>query len=134
MVIDKKRKRSDGHAKRPKASGANPKRQKTSAAKRVTSVDSLKWKSVDVPEMFDDAEGFYGLEEVEGVDIVRDGGTVKFVSLINLSMDHCCCSHPLPRLPLPSSLMVRSLGGLMTRPKKLGTCLTRTPHPRPQKQ
>jgi len=134
MVIDKKRKRPDGHTKRPKASGVNPKRQKTSAAKRVTSVDSLKWKSVDVPEMFDDAEGFYGLEEVEGVDIVRDGGTVKFVSLINLSMDYCGCSHPLPRWPLPPSLMVRSLEGLKTRLKKLGTCPTRTPHPLPQKQ
>ncbi|KAK3900898.1 P-loop containing nucleoside triphosphate hydrolase protein [Staphylotrichum tortipilum] len=80
MVVEKKRKRSDGQAKRPKAPGANPKRQKTNAAKRVTSVDSLKWKSVELPEMFDDAEGFYGLEEVEGVDIVRDGETVKFVA------------------------------------------------------
>lgn len=81
MVIDKKRKRSDGHAKRTKASAAAPKRQKSNAGKKVTSVDALSWKSVDVPEMFDDAEGFYGLEEVEGVEIVRDGDTVKFVSL-----------------------------------------------------
>src|SRR5690348_14812793 len=62
MVIDKKRKRSEGHAKRPKASGAAPKRQKSNVGKKVTSVDALSWKSVDVPEMFDDAEGFYGLE------------------------------------------------------------------------
>ena len=85
MVIDKKRKRSEGHAKRPKASGAASKRQKSNAGKKVTSVDALSWKSVDVPEMFDDAEGFYGLEEVEGVDIVRDGNTVKFVRLPFLS-------------------------------------------------
>ncbi|KAK4042346.1 P-loop containing nucleoside triphosphate hydrolase protein [Parachaetomium inaequale] len=80
MAIDKKRKRSDGQGKRPKAPGASSKRQKSNAGKRVTSVNSLAWKSVEVPEMFDDAEGFYGLEEVEGVDIVREGDTVKFVA------------------------------------------------------
>lgn len=80
MVADKKRKRSEGQDKRIKAPVAGSKRQKTNAGKRVTSVNSLAWKSVDVPEMFDDAEGFYGLEEVEGVDVVRDGNTVTFVS------------------------------------------------------
>jgi ATP-dependent RNA helicase DDX24/MAK5 len=44
------------------------------------SVNALSWKTVDVPEMFDDAEGFYGLEVVEGVDIVKKDGTVQFVS------------------------------------------------------
>ncbi|KAK4157072.1 P-loop containing nucleoside triphosphate hydrolase protein [Chaetomidium leptoderma] len=82
MVADKKRKRAEGHGKRSKATGATPKRQKSNAGKRVTRVDSLAWKSVEVPEMFDDAEGFYGLEEVEGVDIVRDGDTVKFVAAV----------------------------------------------------
>jgi hypothetical protein len=69
-----KRKRSDGHGKRSKG-------QKNNAGKRVTRVDSLAWTSVDVPEMFDDAEGFFGLEEVEGVDVVREGDVVKFVSV-----------------------------------------------------
>ena len=32
--------------------------------------------------MFEDAEGFFGLEEVEGVDVVRDGDIVKFVRII----------------------------------------------------
>lgn len=74
MGVNNKRKRTDGHGKRAKS-------QKDNAGKRVTSIDSLAWKSVDVPEMFDDAEGFYGLEEVEGVDIVREGDAVKFVCL-----------------------------------------------------
>jgi hypothetical protein len=30
--------------------------------------------------MFEDAEGFFGLEEVEGVEVVREGDVVKFVS------------------------------------------------------
>ncbi len=85
MAVDKKRKRAEGQAKRPKAAGAASKRQKSNAGKRVTSVNSLSWKSVEVPEMFDDAEGFYGLEEVEGVDIVREGNTVKFVSFPHTS-------------------------------------------------
>lgn len=96
MAIDKKRKRSDGQGKRPKTPNANSKRQKSNAGKRVTSVDSLAWKTVDVPEMFDDAEGFYGLEEVEGVEIVRDGDTVKFVSVLcSASLYHLTLAHSL---------------------------------------
>jgi ATP-dependent RNA helicase DDX24/MAK5 len=67
-----------------KAPGGQTKRRKTqvgdSKPKRPVSVDALSWKTVDVPEMFDDAEGFYGLEVVEGVDIVNKDGTVQFVS------------------------------------------------------
>lgn len=47
--------------------------------KKQVDVNSLKWRTVDVPEMFDDAEGFYGLEEIDGVEIVRNGNTVQFV-------------------------------------------------------
>lgn len=51
------------------------------AAKRAVDVDSLPWRSVAVPEMFGDAEGFYGLEEVDDVEIVREGDKIQFVSL-----------------------------------------------------
>ncbi|KAK4453952.1 P-loop containing nucleoside triphosphate hydrolase protein [Podospora aff. communis PSN243] len=68
----------------PKVPGAGQtKRRKTQAGdskKRPVSVDALSWKSVDVPEMFDDAEGFYGLEVVEGVDVVNKDGTVQFIA------------------------------------------------------
>ncbi|KAK4134794.1 DEAD-domain-containing protein [Trichocladium antarcticum] len=80
MAIDKKRKRADAPVKDTKPPATKPKRQKNNVGKRVTSVNSLQWKTVDVPEMFDDAEGFYGLEEVEGVEIVRDGDMVRFVA------------------------------------------------------
>ncbi|KAK3995900.1 putative ATP-dependent RNA helicase mak-5 [Cladorrhinum sp. PSN332] len=72
-----KRKRSGDAAKK-----ASPKRQKTAsgAGKQIVNVNQLKWKKVEVPEMFDDAEGFYGLEEIEGVEIVREGNNVKFVA------------------------------------------------------
>ncbi|KAK0743093.1 P-loop containing nucleoside triphosphate hydrolase protein [Schizothecium vesticola] len=76
---------ADGKRKLPKAGlPGQAKRRKTQAngaPKRAVNVDALSWKTVDVPEMFDDAEGFYGLEVVEGVDIVKDiGGTVQFVT------------------------------------------------------
>jgi ATP-dependent RNA helicase DDX24/MAK5 len=42
-------------------------------------LDALPWNEVEMPEMFDDAEGFFGLEEVEGVEVVREGNVLKFV-------------------------------------------------------
>lgn len=50
--------------------------------KKVLDANCLPWKTVDIPEMFDDAEGFFGLEEVTGVEVVRNGNTLKFVSTL----------------------------------------------------
>lgn len=65
------------------------KRQKITSAKNAASkpqkravvMDALPWNEVKMPDMYDDAEGFFGLEEVEGVEIVKEGGNVRFVSL-----------------------------------------------------
>jgi len=77
MAIDKKRKIS-------KPTAGQPKRRKTQQVQQVerapASLDSLRWKPVEVPDMFDDLEGFYGLEEIDGVDIVKEGDSIKFVS------------------------------------------------------
>lgn len=77
--IQKKRKLSAPPAR---ASAAKKLKKAATAAKpkRVVAAGSLPWKTVDIPEMFDDAEGFFGLEEVTGVDVVRNGNTVKFVA------------------------------------------------------
>lgn len=56
---------------------------KASKKRRTVAADALQWKSVEIPEMFDDAEGFFGLEEVTGVDVVRDGDMVKFVTAVD---------------------------------------------------
>lgn len=40
---------------------------------------------MQLPDMFEDAEGFFGLEEVEGIDVVRDRDTVKFVRIMGIS-------------------------------------------------
>lgn len=74
------------------ASEAPQKRRKTQQpqqikSKRPVAVDKLRWKTVEVPEMFDDAEGFYGLEEVEGVEVVRQGDTISFVAAATAQTD-----------------------------------------------
>jgi ATP-dependent RNA helicase DDX24/MAK5 len=56
------------------------KQEKHAKRQKAVHVDSLPWKTVELPEMFDDAEGFYGLEEVSGVDVVREGEKIQFVS------------------------------------------------------
>lgn len=47
---------------------------------RILGIDELEWKAVQLPDRLDDAGGFFGLEEIEGVDIVRPQGSgeVKF--------------------------------------------------------
>ncbi|KZZ87326.1 ATP-dependent RNA helicase MAK5 [Ascosphaera apis ARSEF 7405] len=57
------------------------KRRKVDAAPRTTfKVNELDWKRVELPDLLDDAEGFYGLEEIDDVEIIRDPehGEIKF--------------------------------------------------------
>lgn len=43
--------------------------------------DELAWREVELPEGMDDLEGFYGLEEIDGVDIIKDqNGTLSFAA------------------------------------------------------
>ncbi|KAL2827825.1 ATP-dependent RNA helicase mak5 [Aspergillus cavernicola] len=37
-------------------------------------IDDLNWSEVALPDRLDDFEGFFGLEEIEGVDIIRPAG------------------------------------------------------------
>lgn len=73
----------------PNASQRSKKRQKVEPVKPATDavvkrpvvLDALPWNEVQMPDMFNDAEGFFGLEEIEGVEVVREGNTVKFVRM-----------------------------------------------------
>lgn len=67
----KKRQRVEDAA--GKAAKAPPKKVKVIA-------DALPWNEVEMPEMFDDAEGFFGLEEIDDVEVIREGGNVHFLS------------------------------------------------------
>lgn len=71
-----KGKPNSGNSKnsRPKTYGAG---RKFSEAK-VVKVDNLNWKPVDIPDNLDDYEGFYGLEEIDGVDVEIVNGQAEF--------------------------------------------------------
>lgn len=62
--------------KRQKADAANSKKKSGTSAEAAF-LDQLAWKEVIIPDRFDDAEGFFGLEEIDDVDIVRDAGNGK---------------------------------------------------------
>ncbi|KAI9682415.1 MAG: ATP-dependent RNA helicase [Caeruleum heppii] len=69
------------HKKRQKINHDAPRRSTSHApAGESLSLDALEWKEVALPDRFDDAEGFFGLEEIDDVDVVRDaqGGTVEY--------------------------------------------------------
>lgn len=46
----------------------------------VVGIEDLNWKEVSLPDRLEDATGFLGLEEIDGVDVVRasEGGDVQF--------------------------------------------------------
>jgi ATP-dependent RNA helicase DDX24/MAK5 len=43
-------------------------------SKGIVTVDDLDWKAVALPDRLEDAEGFFGLEEIEGVDVLKPEG------------------------------------------------------------
>ncbi|WEW58255.1 ATP-dependent RNA helicase [Emydomyces testavorans] len=65
--------------KRRKVNASTPDSSEDSS-KAIVTVDQLDWQTVTLPDRLDDAEGFYGLEEIEGVDILRPSGSgeIKF--------------------------------------------------------
>ena len=76
MKARKRRKMDSAEAKQESKSKSKP----GSAKKVRTVLNALAWKSVDTPDGLDDYEGFFGLEEVEDVDVVKDEetGVVRF--------------------------------------------------------
>ncbi|KAK2736895.1 ATP-dependent RNA helicase [Myotisia sp. PD_48] len=82
-------------SKRRKANDSSNKEQ--DSRQLVTNVDDLAWKSVELPGVLEDAEGFYELEEIEGVEILAppgNGTELKFRASTNslkkpsVSSDH----------------------------------------------
>ena len=72
----KKRRKLNGE---PAKSGA----LENGTQKTKVNADSFAWKAVSMPDHLDDYEGFFGLEEVGGVDVVRDPetGGISFVAV-----------------------------------------------------
>ncbi len=59
-----------------------PQKEKTVTKPQEIIVDEskLNWKPVDIPDTLDDFGGFYGLEEIDGVDVKVVDGKVTFVT------------------------------------------------------
>lgn len=55
-------------------------KNKNNTTRKAVLLDQLQWNEVALPDRLDDAEGFFGLEEIEGVEIIRDGdgGNVQY--------------------------------------------------------
>jgi ATP-dependent RNA helicase DDX24/MAK5 len=50
---------------------------KLKGPKETTTLDALPWNEVSLPGRFDDAEGFFGLEEISDVEVVKGTKTGK---------------------------------------------------------
>lgn len=52
----------------------------------IVGLDDLDWQTVQLPDRLDDMGGFFGLEEIDGVDIIRpeSSGQIKFKVLRKL--------------------------------------------------
>lgn len=50
------------------------------AGTHTASLDDLAWKEVALPDRLEDAEGFFGLEEIEDVEVVKneESGRVEY--------------------------------------------------------
>jgi ATP-dependent RNA helicase DDX24/MAK5 len=48
------------------------KKQKLVTTKRAVPIEQLAWKEVQLPERLEDAEGFFGLEEIDDVEVIKD--------------------------------------------------------------
>lgn len=68
------------------------------AGTEVVLLDKLAWKEVALPDRLEDAEGFFGLDEIENVAVIRDeqSGMVEYRvgKAFDLSMSSQMLNHP----------------------------------------
>lgn len=72
--------KSNGHTRPKRIKKTNAPKPAIKPGKNVR-LDELAWREVAMPDRLDDVEGFFGLEEVEDVEVVRAGGGFKFVKV-----------------------------------------------------
>lgn len=72
-ALDMKRHRQDSLMKARKRRKDEPSKSPSYARSReVTAVNTLPWTEAALPDRLDDAEGFFGLEEISDVEVIRD--------------------------------------------------------------
>ena len=60
--------------KRKQSAKQKPKKKLKREEFKVVREDELQWKEVALPDHLEDAEGFFGLEELDDVEVVRNEG------------------------------------------------------------
>lgn len=80
----KKRTHDSSFSKSAKSSSSSRKRARnaSSSAAVPVSLDQLRWSKVALPDRLDDAEGFFGLEEIDGVEVENIGGKIGYKVLL----------------------------------------------------
>ncbi|KAI0095747.1 DEAD-domain-containing protein [Hypoxylon sp. NC0597] len=85
----KKRKASSQTMNAPAKKKAKPHQStlrstKKTKARKPIGANSLQWRKAKLPDMFNDAEGFYGLEEVDDVEVIRNSdNTIEFRAAVS---------------------------------------------------
>ncbi|AQZ09636.1 MAK5 (YBR142W) [Zygosaccharomyces parabailii] len=83
-MVKKHSKVAKGKSDLSKKKNAKPKTRGKSQRKTTKSVivapSELKWKKVDIPDSLEDYGGFYGLEEIDGVDVRVVNGKAEFIT------------------------------------------------------
>ncbi|OTA94917.1 hypothetical protein M434DRAFT_394273 [Hypoxylon sp. CO27-5] len=70
--------------KKAKAHQSTLKFIKKTKARKPIGANSLQWRKAKLPDMFNDAEGFYGLEEVDDVEVIRNSdNTIEFRAAVS---------------------------------------------------
>lgn len=64
--------KSQTSRKRQRANPAERLSDQPGGPGKVMTLDALPWAEVSLPEGFGDGEGFFGLEEISDVELVRD--------------------------------------------------------------
>ncbi|KAL1621966.1 ATP-dependent RNA helicase [Neofusicoccum ribis] len=71
----RKRQRLDADADSDNTKGSAAKSTRPGKTVRL---ENLAWEEVEMPDRLDDFEGFYGLEEIDDIDVVREGDLLSF--------------------------------------------------------
>ena len=64
--------KSQASRKKHRTNNAPAKPRKALTAGQFVPPDKLQWKEVELPDQLEDAEGFFGLEEIDDVEVVRN--------------------------------------------------------------
>src|SRR5699024_6481078 len=87
--LDPKESTVQTNKKKRGANAGNATSKNDDSSDGIVALDDLNWKAVPLPDRLEDAGGFFGLEEIDGVDIVRPEGRgeiqfrVRFVVIYN---------------------------------------------------